>query len=78
VWTHRAGRAGNVRGKRHRIAYAAQRKVYPREVSGRFARARNLAMIVLLGLFYGLPWISWNHRQAILFDLPTRSSSFLD
>jgi cytochrome c oxidase accessory protein FixG len=52
--------------------YAAQRKVYPREVSGRFARLRNVAMIVLLGLFYGLPWVSWNHRQAVLFDLPAR------
>lgn len=52
--------------------YAAQRKVYPREVSGRFARLRNMAVIVLLGFFYALPWASWNHRQAILFDLPAR------
>jgi cytochrome c oxidase accessory protein FixG len=27
---------------------------------------------VLLGLFYGLPWIPWGDRQAILFDLPAR------
>jgi cytochrome c oxidase accessory protein FixG len=52
--------------------YAAHRKVYPREVSGRFAKLRNIAVIVLLGLFYGLPWVQWNHRQAILFDLPAR------
>ncbi len=52
--------------------YAAQRKVYPREVSGRFASLRIVAVIVLLGLFYGLPWVQWNHRQAILFDLPAR------
>lgn len=52
--------------------YAAQRKVYPREVSGLFARLRKAAMLILLGLFYGLPWVSWNHRQAILFDLPAR------
>ena len=52
--------------------YAAHRKVYPREVSGRFATFRIIAVVVLLGLFYGLPWVQWNHRQAILFDLPAR------
>jgi cytochrome c oxidase accessory protein FixG len=27
---------------------------------------------VLLGLFYILPWVPWNGRQAVLFDLPAR------
>jgi polyferredoxin len=27
---------------------------------------------VLLGLFYGLPWVHWDGRQAVLFDLPAR------
>jgi cytochrome c oxidase accessory protein FixG len=52
--------------------YAAHKKVYAREVSGRFARLRVLSVIVLLGLFYGLPWLRWNGRQAVLFDLPAR------
>ncbi|HLS81353.1 MAG TPA: cytochrome c oxidase accessory protein CcoG [Steroidobacter sp.] len=52
--------------------YAAQEKVYPREVSGRFNRLRVLAVCVLLGLFYALPWVSWDGRQAVLFDLPAR------
>jgi cytochrome c oxidase accessory protein FixG len=26
----------------------------------------------LLGLFYVMPWVPWNDRQAILFDLPAR------
>jgi cytochrome c oxidase accessory protein FixG len=52
--------------------YAAHQKVYAREVSGRFARLRVLSVIVLLGLFYGLPWLRWNGRQAVLFDLPAR------
>jgi polyferredoxin len=30
-----------------------------------------LAAIVLVG-FYGLPWLRWNDRQALLFDLPGR------
>lgn len=52
--------------------YEAHRKVYPREVAGRFARLRTLATFALLGIFYGLPWLQWNERQAVLFDLPAR------
>ena len=52
--------------------YAAHQKVYPREVAGRFTRLRIAAAWVLLGLFYLLPWVRWNGRQAILFDLPAR------
>ncbi len=52
--------------------YEAHQKVYPREVSGRFARLRVFAVIALLGLFYVMPWARWNGRQAVLFDLPAR------
>jgi cytochrome c oxidase accessory protein FixG len=52
--------------------YVAEQKIYPREVTGRFARLRTLAVWVLLGLFYGMPWLMWNGRQAVLFDLPAR------
>jgi len=52
--------------------YAAQQKIYPREVTGRFARLRVAAVLVLLGIFYGLPWLQWDGRQAVLFDLPAR------
>jgi cytochrome c oxidase accessory protein FixG len=52
--------------------YLAHQKIYPREVTGRFARLRTLAAWVLLGLFYLGPWIPWAGRQALLFDLPAR------
>jgi len=52
--------------------YVAQQKIHPREVKGRFQRLRHLAVIVLLGIFYGLPWLVWDGRQAVLFDLPSR------
>ncbi|MGA9028684.1 MAG: cytochrome c oxidase accessory protein CcoG [Steroidobacteraceae bacterium] len=52
--------------------YAAHQKLYPREVGGRFARLRILAVAGLLGVFYGLPWVRWDGRQAVLFDLPAR------
>jgi len=52
--------------------YAAQAKVYPREVKGRFRTLRTAAVFALLGLFYVIPWIQWSGRQAVLFDLPAR------
>jgi polyferredoxin len=53
-------------------AYVSERKIYPREVAGRFQRLRHLAVGVLLGMYYLFPWLSWDHRQAVLFDLPAR------
>jgi cytochrome c oxidase accessory protein FixG len=52
--------------------YAAQQKIYPRGVVGHYARLRTLAGWCLLGLFYSIPWLGWNGRQAVLFDLPAR------
>jgi cytochrome c oxidase accessory protein FixG len=52
--------------------YATHQKVYPREVTGRFANLRVLSVWVLLGLFYVMPWVNWGERQAVLFDLPAR------
>ncbi len=47
-------------------------KIYPRQVHGRFAVLRVVAVAVLLGLFYGLPWLPWDGHQSVLFDLPAR------
>ena len=52
--------------------YRSEDKVYPREVKGRFATLRRIAMFVLLGAFYFGPWLTWGNRQALLFDLPAR------
>ena len=52
--------------------YKKREKIYPREVHGIFATLRNLAMVVLLGIFYVLPWFNYEGHQAILFDLPAR------
>ena len=45
--------------------YRSEDKVYPREVKGRFATLRHLAMFVLLGAFYFGPWLTWEGRQAV-------------
>jgi cytochrome c oxidase accessory protein FixG len=52
--------------------YRKEPKIYPRQVSGRFARLRAVAVWVLLGLFYLLPWLRIGDKQAVLFDLPAR------
>ncbi len=52
--------------------YEVRRKIYLRSVSGIFARWRIAFVFLTQILFYGLPWISWNGRQAMLFDLVQR------
>jgi cytochrome c oxidase accessory protein FixG len=52
--------------------YESATKIYPREIKGRFASLSKLATNVLLGLFYLVPWLMWDERQAFLFDLPAR------
>ena len=52
--------------------YESQKKIYPREIGGRFADLSKLATVTLLGLFYLVPWLMWDDRQAFLFDLPAR------
>jgi cytochrome c oxidase accessory protein FixG len=52
--------------------YAAHQKIYPRSVQGRFARWRWLLVFITQIVFYGLPWLEWGQRQAVLFDLGAR------
>ncbi len=52
--------------------YESAEKIYPREIDGRFERLSRIATVVLLGLFYAVPWLSMSGRQAVLFDLPAR------
>jgi len=58
--------------------YQKRKKIYAREVHGLFAKLRLLAVLVLLGLYYFLPWLTWNGRQAVLFDLPHRKFYIFD
>ena len=52
--------------------YEAHKKIYPRSVQGFFSHWR-WAMVWLTQLvFYGLPWLEWGQRQAVLFDLGSR------
>jgi cytochrome c oxidase accessory protein FixG len=52
--------------------YEIRRKIYPRAVTGRFATWRVLMVMATQLVFYGSPWLLWNDRQAVLFDLAAR------
>ncbi|MDB5885281.1 MAG: 4Fe-4S ferredoxin, iron-sulfur binding domain protein [Polaromonas sp.] len=52
--------------------YQAQTKIYPRSVSGLFAKWRWAMVFITQIVFYGLPWLEWGQRQAVLFDLESR------
>ncbi len=52
--------------------YEAHQKIYPRSVSGQFARWRWALVFLTQLVFYGVPWLQWGQRQAVLFDLEAR------
>jgi cytochrome c oxidase accessory protein FixG len=56
--------------------YAKREEIYPRQRIGDslalFQKWRWAAVWVTQIVFYGLPWLRWNGRQALLFDLAAR------
>ncbi|MBT9589724.1 MAG: 4Fe-4S binding protein, partial [Thiobacillus sp.] len=52
--------------------YAIQQKIQPRAVHGVFANWRIALVLLTQALYYGLPWLQWDNRQAVLFDLAAR------
>lgn len=52
--------------------YEKHRTVYARSVTGFFDNWRKGMVIVTQALFYGLCWLEWGGRQAVLFHLVER------
>jgi cytochrome c oxidase accessory protein FixG len=56
--------------------YAKRHEIYPRQrvgdALGVFQKWRWAAVWATQIVFYGLPWLTWNGRQALLFDLAAR------
>ena len=52
--------------------YEVRKKIYPRAVHGNFALWRWIFVLLTQLVFYGGPWLTWNGRQAVLFDLAQR------
>ncbi len=52
--------------------YAKREKIQARSISGFFQNIRIVTIWATLGLYFLLPWVTWDGRQALLFDLPDR------
>jgi cytochrome c oxidase accessory protein FixG len=52
--------------------YQSEAKIQMRSVTGWFAGWRWALVWLTQLVFYGLPWLVWNGRQAVLFDLAAR------
>jgi cytochrome c oxidase accessory protein FixG len=52
--------------------YQAHKKIYPRSVTGLFSNWRWGMVYLTQIIFYGLPWLEWGQRQAVVFDLGAR------
>ena len=62
----------NAAGDTEQSLYAVHEKIYPRAVSGLFNYWRIALVVFTQLIFYGLPWLKWDDRQAVLFDLGAR------
>ncbi len=58
--------------------YRSDEKIYARAVKGWFAGWRWTLVWFTQLLFYGLAWLPWNGRQAVLFDLEVRRFYIFD
>jgi len=52
--------------------YRSEDKIHPRSVDGFYARWRWAFVALTQLVYYGLPWLDWGERQAVLFDLDAR------
>ncbi len=57
--------------------YAKQQKIYARHVVGFHRKIRRYTVWPLVLGFLLVPWLSWDGRQAILWDLPSRQFHIL-
>ncbi|MDZ7784882.1 MAG: cytochrome c oxidase accessory protein CcoG [Halioglobus sp.] len=57
--------------------YQHREKIYTRRIEGFFQRIRLYTGWPLLVGYFLLPWLSWDGRQLVLFDLPARKFHIL-
>ena len=58
--------------------YAIRQTIQARAVHGVFANWRIALVLFTQLLYYGLPWIQWDGRQSVLFDLAARKFYIFD
>ena len=49
--------------------YAKREKIHARAITGLFQNIRLVTLYLTMAVFFLLPWIDWEGRQAVLFDL---------
>ena len=52
--------------------YAKREHIYVKNYTGIFKLFRQASSFIMLLMFFGFSWITWDGRQAVLFDLPER------
>jgi cytochrome c oxidase accessory protein FixG len=57
--------------------YQKREKIYTRDIQGKFQKIRTYTGWPLLLGYFLMPWINWDGRQSILFDLPERKFHIL-
>lgn len=67
-----AEKATAATGLKEVTLYKSRKKIHPRSVTGRFATWRWVVVWITQLIFYGLPWIPWDSRPAVLLDLVNR------
>ncbi len=63
--------------------YASRARIHPKRILGTFRSLKWSIMAVLLGFYYGMPWLRWDRGpgmpdQAFLADITGRRLFFLD
>ncbi len=58
------------------VLYQSAKTIYTRKTHGLFTNLQSASVLILLGIYYGLPWLQWDGSQALLFDLPARKFYF--
>ena len=54
------------------LLYAPGKKIYARQIKGTFNSLRWVMVAITQLLYYGLPWLTWDQRPAVLLNLVER------
>lgn len=65
----------------NRSLYKGREPIYPKRVSGTYRKIKSVSMVLMLAIYYGLPWLRWDRgpdlpNQAVLVDFPGRRFYF--
>lgn len=52
--------------------YQKRKNIYVREVTGFFQRTRTIFLLLLMLMYFGVAWLSWDGQQLVWFNLPAR------